>query len=89
MSMPARRPASRMDSLSRSMVNMVWLPSMTTVTSVSPAPTSACARGLCWCFGMLAANSSILMFAFGMPASCSAADTPCIMSSGPQMKALS
>jgi hypothetical protein len=38
---------------------------------------------------MLAANSSILMFCFGMPASCSAAETPCIMSSGPQMKATS
>ena len=88
MSMPARRPASRMDSLSLSIVKLAWLPSMMTVTSVSWRRVAAPrARGLRSCLGMLAANSSILMRSFGMPASCSAADTPCIMSSGPQMKA--
>ena len=79
-----------MDSLSLSIVKVVWLPSMMTVTSVScTASAASWARGLWAFFGMLAANSSILMFCLGMPAACRAADTPSIMSSGPQINALS
>ena len=75
--------------MSLSIVKLAALPSMITVTSVWWGASRATARGARSRVGAVAANSSMRICSLAIPAACSERETPCIMSSGPQIKATS